>query len=80
MGLALGFFAQHTGLAPEWRLLIVTGFLGSLTTFSTFSAEVVQLLQQQRLMWAGLAISLHVIGSLLMTLLGLASFALLQRA
>lgn len=71
MGLALGFFSQHDGLDPAWRLLVITGFLGSLTTFSTFSAEVVALLQQERLAMAGLAISAHVIGSLMMTLLGL---------
>lgn len=75
IGLALGFFGQATELAPEWRLLVITGFLGSLTTFSTFSAEVVTLLQQQRLGWAALAVSLHVLGSLAMTLLGLATCA-----
>jgi CrcB protein len=73
IGVSLGFFAQHAGLAPEWRLLVITGFLGGLTTFSTFSAEVVALIQQGRLLWAGVAISAHVIGSLMMTLLGLAS-------
>lgn len=78
IGMALGFFSQATGLAPEWRLLVITGFLGGLTTFSTFSAEVVLLLQQQRLAWAAAAISLHVLGSLLMTLLGLASHAALK--
>ena len=40
IGVALAVFAQHPGLAPEWRLLVITGFLGGLTTFSTFSAEV----------------------------------------
>jgi CrcB protein len=44
VGVAVGFFAQHEGLAPQWRLLAITGFLGGLTTFSTFSAEVVTLL------------------------------------
>lgn len=73
VGLALAVFAQHPGLAPEWRLLVVTGFLGGLTTFSTFSAEVTVLLQQGRLAWAGLAIGAHVLGSLLMTVLGMAS-------
>ena len=80
IGVALAFFAGHPGLAPEWRLLVITGFLGGLTTFSTFSAEVVTLLQQGRLGWAGLAISAHLFGSLLMTLLGLASVALLRAA
>jgi CrcB protein len=40
-------------LSPEWRLLVTTGFLGGLTTFSTFSAEVMALLQEGRLLWAG---------------------------
>lgn len=73
IGVAMAVFAQHPGLSPEWRLLIITGFLGGLTTFSTFSAEVVTLLQQGRLLMAGGAISVHVVGSLLMTLAGLAS-------
>ena len=79
IGMAMAVFAGHPGLAPEWRLLIITGFLGGLTTFSTFSAEVTVLLQQGRLLWAGLAISVHVVGSLAMTLLGLATVALIQR-
>ena len=64
---------QAPGIAPEWRLLIITGFCGGLTTFSTFSAEVVSLLQEGRLGWAAGAIATHVSGSLLMTLLGLFS-------
>ena len=75
IGLAIAFFIQHPTLSPEWRLLIITGFLGGLTTFSTFSAEVTNLLQQGRLAWAAGAISLHVCGSLLMTVLGLATVA-----
>jgi CrcB protein len=78
VGLALAFFGEHAGLAPEWRLLIITGFLGGLTTFSTFSAEVATLIQEGRMVWAGVAISAHVIGSLLMTLLGLASMGLFK--
>jgi CrcB protein len=79
IGLAIALFAGHPGLAPEWRLLIITGFLGGLTTFSTFSAEVTALLQQGRLFWAGLAISAHVLGSLIMTMLGIATVTLMQR-
>lgn len=79
IGLAMAVFASLPGLAPEWRLLIITGFLGGLTTFSTFSAEVTVLLQQGRYLWAGAAISVHVAGSLLMTMLGLATVVLVQR-
>jgi fluoride exporter len=79
IGLAVALFAGHPGLAPEWRLLIITGFLGGLTTFSTFSAEVTTLLQEGRLLWAGMAITAHVVGSLAMTFLGIASVALCKR-
>ena len=79
IGVAMAVFSQHPGIAPEWRLLIVTGFLGGLTTFSTFSAEVIGLLQQGRPVWAVAAIGVHVLGSLLMTLLGLATFSLWMR-
>jgi CrcB protein len=79
IGLALALLAQHPQLPPEWRLFIVTGFLGGLTTFSTFSAEVVTALQQGRLGWAAGTVALHVMGSLLLTLAGLATPALLQR-
>jgi CrcB protein len=78
IGLAVAYFAQAPNIAPEWRLLIVTGFCGGLTTFSTFSAEVVALMQQGRLAWAAGAIAIHVSGSLLMTLLGIASWQMLQ--
>ncbi len=78
IGLAVGYFAQVPGIAPEWRLLIITGFCGGLTTFSTFSAEVVSLLQQGRLAWAMGAIAIHVSGSLFMTLAGLATWQWLK--
>lgn len=74
MGLALGAIAGQPGLPPEWRLLLVTGFLGSLTTFSTFSAEVVHLLQQGRTAWAMAAIGTHLVGALGATFLGLLSW------
>jgi len=78
IGFAIGFFAQQPEIAPEWRLLIITGFCGALTTFSTFSAEVTALLQQGRLTWAMASIIVHVSGSLLMTLTGLACWHWLQ--
>jgi len=71
VGLASAFFGHSAGLAPEWRLLIITGFLGGLTTFSTFSAEVVTLIGRQQLGWALGAASLHLFGSLLLTALGI---------
>lgn len=74
VGLAIAYFAGTASISPEWRLLIITGFCGALTTFSTFSAEVVALLQQNN--WSGAAalIAIHVVGSIAMTLLGLASW------
>ncbi len=80
VGVAVAYFAQAPDIAPEWRLLIITGFCGGLTTFSTFSAEVVTLLQQGRLSWAMGAIAIHVGGSLRMTLAGLASWQLFKPA
>ena len=79
IGIAVAVFTTLPNLAPEWRLLVITGFLGGLTTFSTFSAEVVTLLQEGRLLWAGAAIAIHVTGSLGMTILGLGTVALLKR-
>ncbi len=73
IGVAVAVFALLTDSSPLWRLLIVTGFLGGLTTFSTFSAEVVTLLQAERFGAMLLAIGLHVGGSLLMTVLGMAT-------
>lgn len=75
IGFAIGFFSSFPDMDPAWRLLVITGFLGSLTTFSGFSAEVSQQLQQGRLFWAGGTIALHVCGSLALTFLGMASFA-----
>ena len=71
VGVAVEFFLQHASVPAEWRLFVITGFLGSLTTFSTFSAEAVELLAMQRYGWAMLHIGSHLAGSLVMTLLGL---------
>jgi camphor resistance protein CrcB len=62
-------------LSPEWRLFIITGFCGALTTFSTFSAEVVTHIQQDRMMWALAHIGVHVGASVVATLLGIATIA-----
>ncbi len=78
IGVAVAAFALLTDVSPLWRLLIVTGFLGGLTTFSTFSAEVVTLLQAERFGAMALAIGLHVGGSLLMTVLGMATVSALK--
>jgi len=80
IGLAIAYFAQVPNIAPEWRLFIVTGFCGGLTTFSTFSAEIANLLQEGRLTWAMSSIATHVIGSLLMTLAGLATWQLFKHS
>ncbi len=78
IGLCVGVFAALPQLDPLWRLLLVTGFLGGLTTFSTFSAEVVDFLTQGRLGLALLTALAHVTGSLLMTWLGLKTVGWLQ--
>lgn len=77
IGLAIAFLAASPSLSPEWRLLIITGFCGGLTTFSTFSAETVALIQEGRLLWALGSISLHVVGSLAMTAAGLLSYQMI---
>ena len=69
MGMALAYFAS-TSAHDSTRLLIMTGFLGGLTTFSAFSAEAFNFLQKQQYAWAAAHISSHVVGSLLMTALG----------
>jgi CrcB protein len=71
VGLCVGVFEAMPELDPHWRLLLVTGFLGALTTFSSFSAEVVGMLQQSRLGLAGWTALTHLVGSLVLTWLGL---------
>lgn len=80
IGIAVAYFALNTHLAPEWKLLIITGFCGGLTTFSSFSAEVVILLRQDRALWACAAAALHLGGSLLMTFAGIATVAALKHS
>ncbi len=70
-GLVVAFFAQHTTLPPEWRLLLMTGFLGGLTTFSTFSAEAVALLQRGDYAWALGHSAIHLIGSIVCCIAGM---------
>ena len=78
IGLAVAYFLQHPGLSPEWRLLIITGFLGGLTTFSTFSAETVSLLTRGEYAWSMVIIAAHLVGSIAMTLLGFQTFKYFQ--
>ncbi|WP_300454498.1 fluoride efflux transporter CrcB [Accumulibacter sp.] len=73
IGLAIAFFASFSALPPEWRLFIITGFCGGLTTFSTFSAELTTVLQQGRISWALGIVAAHVVGSVLMTCAGIAT-------
>lgn len=73
IGVAVELFTLHPVVPPEVRLFVITGFLGGLTTFSTFSAEVVDLLQRQQYGWAFALIGAHLLGSLLMTLVGIAA-------
>lgn len=76
IGVCVAVFQTLPHIDPVWRLALVTGFLGALTTFSSFSAEVVTMLTQQRYMLAAGTVALHLFGSLLMTVLGLQSVAL----
>lgn len=80
MGLAMGAFAHFQALSPEIRLFITTGFLGGLTTFSTFSAEASTLLLRQQYAWFAAHVLLHVAGSLTATLAGIALIRTLLRA
>ena len=75
VGVAVVYFQNQTQIDPVWRLAIVTGFLGALTTFSTFSVEMVSMLQHGRWMLAMGTTSLHVFGSLLLTWVGMRSAA-----
>ena len=77
VGLAIAFFAGRAEWSPLWRLMAITGFLGGLTTFSAFSAEVVGALLRGEALWAVVTATLHVVGSLALTALGLATVRVL---
>jgi CrcB protein len=78
IGIAMAIFLANPGLSREWQLLTVTGFLGGLTTFSTFSAEVVTALLEGRSLWAVSTIAAHVTGSVVMTLFGVGTVRLIR--
>jgi CrcB protein len=74
IGIAVAFFSANASLAPEWRLACITGFLGALTTFSTFSAESVEMLMSGRYAAAAVHSGVHLFGSIVATLLGFATY------
>ncbi|HQR83488.1 MAG: fluoride ion transporter CrcB [Polynucleobacter sp. 17-46-58] len=78
IGIAVAFFGNNAHLSPEWKLFIVTGFLGGLTTFSSFSAEVVGLLQRGEVTWALGTALLNLLGSLTLTFLGILTYQALK--
>ena len=67
VGIAIAFFGNNPNISPEWKLFVITGFLGGLTTFSSFSAEVVSLIQNGEYTWALGTALLHLLGSLALT-------------
>jgi CrcB protein len=80
MGCVLGIFDHFQTLPPELRLFIATGFLGGLTTFSTFSAESTTLLLRQQYLWFAGHVAVHLIGSIALTITGIALMRALLRA
>ena len=79
MGLAMGLLGHYESLPPEMRLLVTTGFLGGLTTFSTFSAETATLIAHEQYGWTAAIVALHVIGSIMMTFLGIAMIGMVLK-
>ena len=78
VGIAVTYFVNHPSVSSEWRLFIITGFLGGLTTFSSFSAEVVALIERGQLTWGlGLAL-MHVCGAIALTFLGIWTYQSLK--
>ncbi len=78
VGFLMSLLEAHAGLSAEWKLFLITGFLGGLTTFSTFSAEVVAILQSGAYLRAFATVTLHLLGSLALTILGIASYQWLK--
>lgn len=78
VGVAVAFFGHNASLSPELRLFAITGFLGGLTTFSTFSAEVTTLLLREQFGWAFTTAAVHLFGSLSLTALGIWTFKLVK--
>ncbi len=78
IGIAVAFFGNNPSLSPEWKLFIITGFLGGLTTFSSFSAEVVGFMQRGEMTWALGTALLNLIGSLCLTFLGILTYQALK--
>ena len=78
VGLAVAFFGNNPQFSPEWKLFVITGFLGGLTTFSSFSAEVVSFIQRGEFTWALGTALLHLIGSLVLTFLGILTYQALK--
>jgi len=74
VGIAVAFFGNNPSLSPEWKLFVITGFLGGLTTFSSFSAEVVGFIQRGEFTWALGTALLHLVGSLVLTFLGILTY------
>jgi len=78
IGIAAAFFGNNPSLSPEWKLFIITGFLGGLTTFSSFSAEVVGFMQRGEMTWALGTALLNLFGSLALTFLGILTYQALK--
>lgn len=79
MGIALAVFALYPGLNQHWKLMAITGFLGSLTTFSAFAGEMSSLLSSGRLGLCAIGIALHVVGSIALVFVGMGLVAVLRR-
>ena len=80
IGIAVSVFAVSPAMGERWGLLVITGFLGSLTTFSSFTYEVASLIQKKQVWAAGGVVAVHVLGSLAMCFLGMATFSLFRRS